>query len=402
MMPSTNSPPYSSFRKALPWVSFVTLLFAMNYSARTALSPLMVHLEASFNVGHTQATSLLFMQGLGASVSFFISGFLLSRIRPRNMITISQAASGCMLLAMPFVTDMFEARFVFTFLGMTAGLYFSAGMTTLRSLVRHEDWGKAVGIHEFAPNMSFMVFPLYAQALLPFFSWQIILGLWGGLMLVVALLFHLYGKGGTTHAASISIGGSLHLFKHPSTILITLFLIVSIAGEFAIYVILQLYLISEHAMLPKDANLVLSLSRMSTPLMVLIGGWAADSFSSRRLLALFFGAHAFGLVLMCLPVFWVAMIGVSVQAMSIALLFPALFKLIAECFPTDMLALVLSMSMPFAGLAGTGLAPWALGAIGENFGFNAGLLGLAFLSIACVPLFFWIKVYHKAQATLET
>lgn len=390
--------PFTRFRSALPWVGLVTLIFMMNYSARTALSPLMVHLEASLGIGHSQATSLIFIQGLGASLSLFLSGFMMSRIRPRSLIVFSQAASGCILLLMPLVSTLFAARWIFILLGLTSGLYFSAGITTLRSLVRYEDWGKTVGIHEFAPNLSFMLFPLYAQMLLPYFSWQGVLAVWGALMLLVALVFYTIGKGGTEHVASASAGNSLHLFKHPSTLMITFLLTISISGEFGIYVLLQLYLVNTHTMLPEHANVVLSLSRVSTPFMVVLGGWAADNFSTRRLLCIFFSTHAMGLVLMCLPYFNLAMAGVAIQSMSVALLFPALFKLMAECFSAHLLALALSMTLPLAILAGTGLAPWLLGVIGELFGFSAGLLGLAVLSLACVPMFFWIKSYQNPSA----
>ena len=399
-MPS-SSLTCSPFRQTLPWVAFIAFLFWMSFSARAALSPLMVYMEADLGIGHSQATSVIFAQGVGLGLSFLVSGFMLAFIRPRQMIVLSHVLTGLTLLAMPLVANLAGARMLFAGVGFTSGLYFSAGLTTLRSLVRHEDWGKAVGIHEFAPNFSFILFPLIAEALLPFGGWRGVLMIWGGLLLLGALVFHVWGKGGYDYTASVSLRGGLALFKHPTTLCIMLFLFLCIGGQFAVYMVLQLFLVNAHALPVADANLVLSSSRLFNPIMVLVGGWAADRFSARHTLLVFFSMQALGLVLMSQPAFAWVLVGIGLQSVSVALAFPSVFKLIGECFAPHMLGIVLSMCMPFAGLAGTGLAPWLLGLAGERFSFGTGFLALAGILLFSLPLTFLVKSCREDTAKVR-
>lgn len=357
----------------------------------------MIYMEQDLGIGHGQVTSILFTQGLGLGTAFFFCGFLLSKIRPRNMIVLSHLMAGSILLCVSFIEGLQSARLLFGLLGLTSGLYFAAGIATLRSLVRHEDWGKAVGMHELAPNLSFILFPLIAQALLPLGGWKGVLMIWGLLLIVVALVFFFTGKGGTEYATTISPATGLHLFMHPTSLCVMLFLFICISGQFAVYSVLQLYLVTEHALRPDNANFIMSLSRLLNPFMVLLGGWAADAFPPRRVLALFYSTNILGLFLMCIPTFPLAIGGVALQAMSIAIAFPSVFKLIAECFDQRILPVVLSLTMPLAAITGTGLMPWLFGLIGERFGFVAGLIAYALICMPGIALTFFVKPYTPKQ-----
>ena len=159
------------FRTALPWTGFVALLFLLNYMSRSTLTPLLVSIEEDLGIGHAQATSLLLMQSAGFSSALAASGFLLSRFKPRQIATIPLAIAGGILLLMPLVHTLGQARLVFIAFGLGVGFYFPAGMATLSSLVFPKDWGKAVAIHELAPNTGFILIPLLAQAGLMFTDW---------------------------------------------------------------------------------------------------------------------------------------------------------------------------------------------------------------------------------------
>ena len=160
------------FRTALPWAGFVALLFLLNYMSRSTLTPLLVSIEKDLGIGHAQATSLLLMQSAGFSSALAVSGFLLSRFKPRQIAAIPLGIAGCILLLMPLVHTLGQARLVFVAFGLGVGFYFPAGMATLSSLVFPKDWGKAVAIHELAPNTGFILIPLLAQAGLIFTDWR--------------------------------------------------------------------------------------------------------------------------------------------------------------------------------------------------------------------------------------
>ena len=51
-------------------------------------------------------------------------------------------------------------------MGMAAGPYMPSGLTTLTTLFKHRPWGKALVIHELAPNLSFVLVPLVTEVVL--------------------------------------------------------------------------------------------------------------------------------------------------------------------------------------------------------------------------------------------
>ena len=177
------------FRAALPWAGFVALLFLLNYMSRSTLTPLLVSIERDLGIGHAQATSLLLMQSAGFCVALALSGFLLCRFRPRQMAAVPLAAAGCVLMLMPLVETLLQARIAFVAFGFGVGFYFPAGMATLSSLVYPKDWGKAVAIHELAPNTGFILIPLLAQAGLLFSVWRGVFAILGAMMFATGAAF---------------------------------------------------------------------------------------------------------------------------------------------------------------------------------------------------------------------
>lgn len=383
-----------SFRQALPWVVFVSLLFFLNYAARCALSPVFVYLEADLGIGHAQATSLLLVQGIGMSISLGLVGFLMSRVLPRNMAACSLFMSGLALLCAPLLVSLDTGRILFFFFGLGAGLYFPAGMTILGGLVSHHDWGKAVGIHELAANLGFIIFPVLAPVLLWLMPWRGVLMSWGGLMCIVAVLFYKYGRGGWEYAAKTSLAGSLELLRQPSLWGFMFLMVMALVGEYAIFSILQLYLVSSFPLAPDEASYMMALSRVCSPILVVLGGWAADRFAVRPFLAGSFALHAVALGLMGQADFHLAMVGMFLQAASIALPYPGLFKLLGECYPGKLQPVVLSLVMPASGLFATGLTPSLLGLAGETVGFGPGLWVIGALSLCCVPIILGVKRFR--------
>ena len=270
------------FRTALPWTGFVALLFLLNYMSRSTLTPLLVSIEEDLGIGHAQATSLLLMQSAGFSSALAASGFLLSRFKPRQIATIPLAIAGGILLLMPLVHTLGQARLVFVAFGLGVGFYFPAGMATLSSLVFPKDWGKAVAIHELAPNTGFILIPLLAQAGLMFTDWRGVFAIMGVLMICTAGAFLLWGRGGNTRTDAPSFKGCGVLLKNPASWIVALLMAVSMIGEFSIYSILQIFLVSAAGFGPEEANLGLSISRLAMPVIVIAAGWAADRFNAKR------------------------------------------------------------------------------------------------------------------------
>lgn len=377
-MPTSTDAP---FRKALPWTAFVALLFMLNYTARSALSPLLVGLERDLAIGHAQATGLLLVQAAGFSASQFICGFLLARISPGRMVAVSITLSGLCLLCMSLVESLGAARLVFGLFGFMAGLYFPAGMATLSSLVNPRDWGKAVAVHELAPNTSFILLPLFAEAALRFMDWRGVFTILGGGLTLLGFAFALFGRGGRKLAAPPSYAGCREALLAPATWVFILLFSVCVAGEFATFSVLPVHLVTELHFTQTTANQLVSLSRLLCPLAAIAGGWFADRTGAGGIIKGYLILHGAALALMALhdPV-WV-FIGMSLQAFVTAFSFPALFKAFAQSFPAARQPLLLSLTMPVACLIGTGAAPAFLGLCGQHASFGTGFITLGVLSV---------------------
>lgn len=382
------------FRAALPWAGFVALLFLLNYMSRSTLTPLLVSIERDLHIGHAQATSLLLMQSAGFSAALALSGFLLSRFKPRQVAAVPLAAAGCVLLLMPFVQTLGQARAAFVAFGFGVGFYFPAGMATLSSLVYPKDWGKAVAIHELAPNTGFILIPLLAQAALLFTDWRGVFALMGGLMICTGAAFLLWGRGGNTRTDAPSFRGCGTLLRNPASWVVALLLTVSMIGEFSIYSVLQIFLVSGVHFSPQEANFALSASRLAMPLVVIAAGWAADVYNARRIVSLCFLLHAVALCLMSvsadvsrLPV----LAGVILQAASMAFVFPPLFKVFSQSFAANEQPILLSVSMPLAGLVSAGGVPYFIGYCGEYHTFGLAFLVIAGLSVASAIAVFALR-----------
>lgn len=373
------------FTKAWPWAAFVALIFLANYGARSALSPLLVALESSMGLNHAQATSLLMLQGVGFSISLGISGFVMSSVRPARMAVFSLVAGGTVLLFMPLVTSLLEGRIAFLLFGLMTGLYFPAGMAILNSIVLPRDVGKAVGIHELAPNIGFIIMPLLMQWALHYTDWRGAFSYVGISMILIGLSFQFWGCGGQYCTQAASFTGIRRLLRSSSTWLFAILLIICLVGEFTIYSVLQLYLVSEGGFSPENANFIMSLSRAITPFAVFAAGFAADRFNPIRLLALCLLTHGLALGMMSVQhSTWLALGGIFLQALSIAVSFPTLFKIMSNCVKIDDQPLLLSFTMPVAGLFATGLVPWILGLCGQYATFGAGFGALGLVSVLCI------------------
>lgn len=374
----------TTFRDALPWTAFVALLFMVNYFARSALSPLLIGLEADLEVGHAQATGLLLNQAVGFSASQFLCGFLLSRITPARMVAFSVAASGACLLSMSLVEGLGGARLVFTLFGFAAGLYFPAGMATLASLVQPKDWGKAVAVHELAPNTSFIILPLLAEAALRFTDWRGVFTIVGVTLVMLGLAFAVWGRGGRTLAAPPSYAGCRHALTDPRTWVFTLLFSICIAGEFSTFSVLPLHLVTELGFTQERANQLVSLSRVLCPFAAIAGGWAADRMGAGFIIRGYLLLHGAALCMMALDHIVPAFMGMAAQAFVTAFAFPALFKAFARSFAPERQPLLLSLTMPVSCFIGTGVAPAFLGLCGQLTSFGTGFVVLGLISAVSV------------------
>lgn len=387
----------ASFSKALPWVALVGGMFLITYLDRAMFGPLLPAIEKEFGINHASSTRLLFYISVGYSASMFLSGFSSSKVRPRILVGGSLLLSGAVLLGIGAATSLPLLSLLFAALGMAAGQYFNGGLSTLRSLVAPSQWSKAISVHEIGPNASFFLGPILAETLAGWLGWRGMVSCMGWLSIGAGALFLLIAKGGEYPAAPVSLKGVTKALKTPKLWLFTWLMGLAIAGEFAPFSVLTLHMVDERALSPAMAAFLLSASRVAAPFAVLGGGFVTSRLGTRRTLVICLFAYTLGMFLMALPWFWPFAAGMFLQPVLTAMIFPPIFTLLAESFPTKDQPLLLSIGMPVASFMGVGLMPFLLGLWGDYVGFAAGFAMMGCMVALSFPLL-WLMPEANKQA----
>ena len=385
----------SSFLSQTGPLTFLVGIFLINFLSRIVLSPLMPTIEKDLKIGHDEAGSLFLILSLGYCVMLFGSGFVSSRFNHRRTIILSSVAVGGTLLVISVSHHLWVIRFGIRILGMTAGLYLPSGIATLTGLVNPKDWGKAIGIHELAPNLGFVIAPLLAEALMGWFSWQGVLTVFGIASIIAGLLFVLFGKGGDFFGEAPSSSNLQNIVVEPSFWIMIVLFSFGIGATFGVYSMLPLYLVSEKGMERTWANTLLGLSRISTLVIVLLSGWITDRLGVRQTLKAVFLAN--GLTTMILGMVsgsWIVIL-LFIQPMIATCFFPAGFAALTRVGSPRIKNVAVSFTASLGFLLGGGAIPAGIGLIGELGSFSLGFILLGALLFAGVILVRFLKFANE-------
>ncbi len=155
-----------SFISQLGPLLFLSGIFFLNYLSRIILSPLLPTIEQDLKIGHGGAGSLFFLVSLGYCVMLLASGFVSSRLAHRRTIVLSALAVGSALIIVSVSRGLWGIRLGLIGLGLASGLYLPSGIATLTEFVTPKDLGKALAVHELAPNLGLMLAPFLVEAFL--------------------------------------------------------------------------------------------------------------------------------------------------------------------------------------------------------------------------------------------
>jgi NNP family nitrate/nitrite transporter-like MFS transporter len=266
--------------------------------------------------------------------------------------------------------------------GISAGLYLPSGIATLTGLVNKENWGKAMAIHELAPNIGFITAPLLSEAFLKLFSWRESLAMLGSLSILMGVLFFFFGQGGKDRGERPRLQSMHTIFGSPSFWIMTTLFTVSIGSSIGVYTMMPLFLVSERGMDRGWANILIGLSRTFGIVVLFISGLIIDRAGPKQAMTLFLTATGVFTLLLGLTHGSVTTPAlVFFQAAATACLFPVGFTIISLVFPPHLRSGAVSLVMLIGFLLGGGAIPSGIGHWAEAFSFSSGfsLLGLFFL-----------------------
>jgi NNP family nitrate/nitrite transporter-like MFS transporter len=366
-----------TFRAHLTPLLLLTSIFFVNFMSRIILAPLMPRVKSELALSHAEAGSLFLLISLGYFTTLLLSGFISSRLTHRKIIMFSSMAVGLALLLTSFSTGLWGMRLGLVALGMAAGLYMPSGLATLTTLFKIRHWGKALSIHELAPNLSFFMAPLIVEPVLYWFSWRTVFMLIGFVALALAVVFARFGRGGDFHGEPIGYSSFRKILSNSAFWIMVVLFSLGISSTLGIYTMLPLFLVTDHHMGRNWANTLIALSRIAGLGMTLVGGWATDLFGPKRILKVVFVLSGMMTLFIGLASSaWVA-VAVFLQPIMAVCFFPAGLAALSMVSSAKERNFTVSITIPIAFLMGGGAAPAMIGLIGDlrSFGWGIALVG---------------------------
>jgi NNP family nitrate/nitrite transporter-like MFS transporter len=362
-----------SIRSQLGPIVLLTTVFFLNFLSRIVLSPLMTTIEMELKMTHGEAGSLFLFLSVGYVASLLCAGLVSRRLLHRKTIVLSALAVGLMLVAVSFSRDLTQMRLGFLLLGVAAGLYLPSGIATVTAMTRVGDWGKALAIHELAPNLAFVAAPVVSETLLLWFSWRAILVILGGASALAGVAFVFLGRGGEFPGQALGIRSFRQLAGTPAFWIMALLFSSAICGSLGVFSMLPLFLVAQAEMPRNGANTLVALSRISGLGMGFVAGWMTDRVGPKRVMRwilLLAGITTVLLGTVSGP--WIVVV-VFLQPMLAVCFFPAGFAALSAIGSAQSRNVAVSLTVPLAFLIGGGVVPASIGIMGDSGFFGLGI-----------------------------
>jgi MFS transporter, NNP family, nitrate/nitrite transporter len=375
-------------------ILFLVVIFFLNVLARIILAPLMPIIEKDLKMGHDEAGSLLFFISLGYCFTLLGSGFVSSRLNHRRTIILSSMALGGALLSVALSYNLWWIRLGLTCLGMATGLYIPSGIAFITGLMSSKHWGKAIAIHEVAPNLAFAAAPLLSECLFGSLSWRGILIMLGTACLLSGTAFIYFGRAGETFGEAPSVKTFRMILAEPSFWIMVVLFGLAMGATVGVYTMIPLYLVTERGMERARANILLGFSRVLTFAMVILAGLATDRLGSKQTMKIVLLATGlFTVLLGIVPGSWILPI-VFIQPLFSVCFFPPGYAALSQIGPSRIRNVVVSFAIPVSGLIGSGAVPAGIGFLGEAGSFALGITIVGALLLCGLIVLKYLRFQH--------
>lgn len=378
-----------TFQSQLRPLLFLTAIFFLNFSIRIIISPLLPTILQDMSLTGDQAGSLFLVSASGYFITLVCSGFISEILLHKKTVGLSAIVTGFFFIITGLCNSLAMMRAGLFITGMGAGLYLPSGIALITASVSRQNWGKVIGVHELAPNLSYLLSPIICEALLLWMSWRSILMLTGMVSVVLGINFLKFSK-------VVDFPGQAPMFRaivpllfiRSFWIMIVLFTM-GVLSTIGIYSMLPLYLVDEHGMLQSQANTLIALSRVLTLPVAFAVGWISDRYGIKKTLStvlILTGVTTLGLGLLS---------GTGLKAVILlqpllsVSFFPPGFSALSSIGAKETRNIIVSFTVPVAFLLGGGGAPTLIGFLAANGFFSMGFIGagITILMFAFLPIF---------------
>jgi MFS family permease len=395
---SPTDKPYQGDQAYDTWgILFLASIFFLSYNGRSVTGPLLPSLELDLGLNHTESGGLFIYLFLGFVVSLLGSTFVASLIGHRRTIILSAVGAGLALMAVAGSRSMWALCIGLIVTGLASGLYIPSGIPALTTLAKPAHWGRAIGIHDMAPNLSIVSAPALAGILLRWTSWRGVYLVFGIIAVLVGLAFARFGppvpgRGQAPNPITLkSLLGKSQLW------MIFVLFSVGAAGLIGVYNMLPLYLTTVHSFKPSSANFIVALSRIPGIGMALIAGWLTDRMGPRKAISVSLACSGVLAVLIGIESGKLLMVVIFLQAAAAACFFPAALAAVSILFPSGLRGLAIAMAAVFSNLVGSGLIPALTGLLADYGMFRTGLVLNGVVVLAGLPALLFLNVERNVE-----
>jgi NNP family nitrate/nitrite transporter-like MFS transporter len=372
-------------------VLLLTFIFFIHFVVRQIAGPLLPAMEAELGLSHTQSGLFILFTGTGFFLSQIGAAYLIGKWGYRRCILVSLLGTAAAAALVGLLGSVWALYLGFLGLGLTGGLYVPSGIALITVLIRPPDWGKAMGLHEVAPNLALILVPFLATVAVAAGSWRLgYLGLATALALF-GVVYAFIGVDSDRRPSPPDLYRLREIATNPSFWYLGLLLSLAVGVETGVYAMVPLFLVNERAFDLADANQLLGLSRIPGLVIVLLAGWISDRLSPSITVSMALGLTGAAVITLGIGPDALLAPAVFLQAAASACLFPPILSMASRISTTENRALTLSLSLAVAPIIGGGFLPAGIALAGDLGSFGAGLTGAGGLTLAGIGLVFLMK-----------
>ncbi len=365
------------------------------------MSPLLLDVEGAFDVGHADSSGLMVLFTIGYALSMIMSGFVSQRMTHRRLIPFAAGVGAAGTLVLSLAVSMTMMRIGLFIFGAGFGLFAPTGINMITTVVRRDDWQKALSINELSPHAGMILAPLLVAAFRPVLPWRWVFGMLAILFVVVGIVFVLRVKAGESHGQAPSFRLLKELVGRPAFWLLIVFFSLALSGTDGVYLVIPTFLITEAGIDPRIANTVFGLSRFMPIISLSVAAFLFDRFGPRITIAFALVGSGLTIVILGFGGRALQIFMVFLQPAIGALYFPAGFAAASSLLPAESRNIGLSMILPIAVVLGVGVLPAAVGYMGEVSSFARGFVILGATTIVLGSSSLFVRFYDAHPVRSE-
>jgi NNP family nitrate/nitrite transporter-like MFS transporter len=380
--PVAVPPEGPGFARALPAILLLTSVFFVNFTSRVLLGPLLPAMEHDLGISHAVIGLFLFMYGLGGFLSQMGASFVIAALDYRRTIIFAFLGQAGAMAGLGLCEPVWIVGLLLMGVSLLGCLYIPAGIALITHLAAPRQWGKAMGIHEMAPNLGLIVAPFLATAFLAFGGWRGAYLIAGTALGLTGLFYLRWGPGRGIRTSRPKLAVIKEIVSKRAFWAVVFLISLGVAVETGVYSLLPLYLVEERGWELAAANYLVGASRIPSILVVLLAGWISDRLGVSLALAMALGLSGASVLVLALGPDSLLIPAVFIQAAAAACVFPPALTAVSALSTPENRSLTISMSLALAPALGAGALPAGIALLAEWASFSLGLALTGVLLIA--------------------